>query len=379
MVNTMAKKITPQDKFFATRQELKESLIERDTEIDLVLTGLIAQEHVLLVGPPGTGKSMLSDAVTEWISGTKFTVLLNRFSTPEEVFGPISVQGLKNDKYKRIPDGKMPTADVAFVDEIFNASSAILNTMLHILNERKFVNDDIVVQCPLKLCVGASNQWPGGQDGGGQELGALFDRFLLRKTVRNVSAGRSLDKLLWAADLTPKLSTTITDVELVQSHQEAVALPWGQNAKDAFVEIVRKARQEGITPGDRRLRKSVKIVSSAAWLDGAVLVEPDHLEILSHVLWDDPTEQPKKIAEIVSLTAQPTGMQISALVSEAAQVIESCGDGKDLGKLSVAAKKLGEIQGNLKKIPGQKAKTALDKVSADFAAIKEATLATLKI
>src|SRR3954468_20374978 len=100
-----------QEKFVTTRKELSTALIERDEEIDIVLTALVCQEHPLLVGPPGTAKSLLLDSIMSWMNGKKFTILFNRFSTPEEVFGPISVAGLKNDKYRRVTTGKLPEAD----------------------------------------------------------------------------------------------------------------------------------------------------------------------------------------------------------------------------------------------------------------------------
>jgi MoxR-like ATPase len=107
-----------QEKFLTTRRELSEALIERDEEVDIVLTALIAQEHPLLVGPPGTAKSLLLDALMSWMHGRKFTVLFTKYTTPEETFGPISVAGLKEDKYRRITTGKLPEADGAFADEI---------------------------------------------------------------------------------------------------------------------------------------------------------------------------------------------------------------------------------------------------------------------
>src|SRR3954454_16314864 len=105
-----------QSKFAACRRELSEALIERDGEIDLVLTALVAREHVLLVGPPGTAKSLLLDSLMGWMRGKRFGVLLNRFTTPEEVLGPISVAGLKGDVYRRVTAGKLPEADLAFLD-----------------------------------------------------------------------------------------------------------------------------------------------------------------------------------------------------------------------------------------------------------------------
>jgi MoxR-like ATPase len=107
-----------QEKFALTRKELSDALIERDSEVDLVLTGLIAQENVLLVGPPGTAKSLLLDSLMSWMSGKKFSILLNRFTCPEEVLGPISVAGLKADCYRRVTTGKLPEADLCFLDEI---------------------------------------------------------------------------------------------------------------------------------------------------------------------------------------------------------------------------------------------------------------------
>src|SRR5262249_61769886 len=133
---------------------LAAALIERDEEIDLVLTALVAQEHVLLVGPPGCAKSLLLDSLMRWMSGRRFSILLNRFTTPEEVLGPISVSGLKADVYRRVTSGKLPEADLCFLDEVFKASSAILNVLLKILNERTYeVGDGTTVKVPLKLCI----------------------------------------------------------------------------------------------------------------------------------------------------------------------------------------------------------------------------------
>src|ERR1700740_699024 len=111
--------MTTRDKFMQTRKELAAALIERDEEIDLVLTALVAQEHVLLVGPPGCAKSLLLDSLMRWLSGKRFSILLNRFTTPEEVLGPISVTGLKSDCYRRVTAGKLPEADLAFIHEGF--------------------------------------------------------------------------------------------------------------------------------------------------------------------------------------------------------------------------------------------------------------------
>lgn len=342
------------EKFIQVRKDLNLGMIEREAEIDAVLTALVAGESVLMVGPPGVGKSMLGDAVCEWLSGSKFEVLLNRFTTPEEVSGPISLPGLKEGKYERIIANKLPTAEIAFLDEIFKASSAILNTLLKILNERKFVNGDAVLNCPLQLCIAASNEWPGEQDGK-QELGALFDRFLIRRTVQPVQDPRNLERLLWDADLSIKLTTHVSKYEVELARECARELEYTPEAKQAFEQIISQLRSEGITPGDRRLRKAVNIARSFAYINGAEEVVPDHLEILTDVLWEDPIEQPKMCRQVIGKIANPSGLVVNQLLSECQQVVREC-NVADLTAATAASKKLAEIGKKARALPDAKVK-----------------------
>jgi len=348
--------MTPQAKFAATRREMSDALIERDTEVDLAMTALICRQHVLLVGPPGCAKSLLLDSLMGWMSGTKFSMLFTKFSTPEECYGPISIAGLKEDKYRRITHGKLPEADAVFLDEIWKASSAILNTLLKALNERVFDNGDGPKLIPLRICVAASNEWPQSNDGQ-KELGALFDRFLLRKTVKPIVSAAGRERLLWGGDHTPKLSTSISPAELDRASNEAAALPWSDEAKDALGTILRELAKEGIQPGDRRQYQSVSAVRSFAYLNGSDRVEPDHLEILAHVLWDDPAEQPEKCAAIVSRVANPVGLQVNSLLLECEQILAST-DVKQLAQAAAATSKLGEIAKRLGSLVGANGRAA---------------------
>src|SRR3954471_14243251 len=148
-------------KLAAARRELGRILVDRDEEIDLALTALLAGEHLLLVGPPGCGKSLLLDSLLSWAGGRKFSALLTRFSVPEELFGPVSLAALKEDRFVRVTSGKLPEAEFVFLDEVFRGSSAILNCLLKLLNERVFdPGDGVPRRTPLQLCVAAANEWP---------------------------------------------------------------------------------------------------------------------------------------------------------------------------------------------------------------------------
>lgn len=344
-VKTRKRTFNPRRKFNHARSVLTRALVEREEEVDLVLTALICNEHPLLVGPPGTAKSLLLDSLAKWIDAPKFDYLLSKFTDPMELFGPVDIVALKERRTQRVVKGMMPEATMAFMDEIFKASSAILNTLLKILNERRFKYGQQELDCPLRICVAASNEWPDEQE----ELGALFDRFLMRKVVNPVS-GASRERLLWE-DHTVDFDDSISGSELDQASDEARQIPWSDAAVETLQRILSELNAAGIMPGDRRMVKSVKVAQAFAWLNGHDEVAVEDLEILKHVLWVDPAEQPVKAAQIIARIANPTGYAINERLAQAADVIA-----KDTP--TEAVPKLQAIQTSIDELPDHPRKTA---------------------
>jgi len=369
-----APKFTPAldafEKIEKAKTEWKKSFLERGTELDLVLVGLIARQNVLFVGPPGTAKSAICDAIHELTGGEHFTCLLNKFTAPEELFGPPNLKMLEQGEYVRNVDGFLPTAKTAFLDEIFKAGPGILNTMLKILNEGTFKNGKQVRSCPLEFALAASNEWPGGDNAG--ELSALFDRFTIRKTVSTVKQAANRAKLLFG-DLAHDPFDALTPAELEAARVDAAGLQFNKDAADTMKTIIRELSQQGINPGDRRLRKSVSVAKAWAWLEGAKEVEPVHLEVLQYVLWEDPAEHTRKASEIVMKNCNPGGAVVAEKILLADQLIAKA-NLNDLGDLVTKQKELQSIIRDLGKVPGDAAKEAIRRIEAEKAKLMKAAL-----
>jgi MoxR-like ATPase len=286
-------------------QALRNSLVsrfpERETVIDGTLCAVLASEHVLLLGPPGTAKSALTRAIAQVFSGTYFERLLTKFSTPEELFGPVSLKALERDEFSRVVTGKLPEAHFAFVDEVFKANSAILNSLLTVANERLFHNGATPIQCPLISLFGASNELPDGK-----ELDALWDRFLVRFEVGYLLRPSNFRTVLTAPEVAggPALGMDV----LRHAQAEAAKVGVTDATVDALLAIRDALRADGIVGSDRRWKKSLRLVQAAAYLAGQGETSPEDLSILVDALWREPKERPM-VARLVGRLADPLSTQ----------------------------------------------------------------------
>jgi MoxR-like ATPase len=289
-------------KFHALQIELCNNLLERELAVDLCLLALLTGEHLLLLGPPGTAKSLLIRSLCSRIQGgTYFERLLTKFSTPEEIFGPLSLKALENDRYQRILTGTLVEAHIGFLDEIFKANSAILNSLLSLINERVYHECGYAMPVPLLSLFGASNETP--ED---SSLNALYDRFLLRATVPYVSDDASIRQLLTMQPQQPNATITLDEI---QAAQDAVAqMPLTGDACEAIIAIRHGLEAEGIAASDRRWRSCAKLVKAKAWLLGDGQTVAEHAEVLTHALWSDPN-QIRVVERVVSKVANPLNLE----------------------------------------------------------------------
>ena len=299
------------ERFKLLLQEMNRGIYEKNTEISLSLLAALAGESVILLGPPGVAKSMVARQLkTAFRDAQSFEYLMSRFSTPDEIFGPVSIQKLKtSDTYERAVEGYLPTADVVFLDEIWKAGPAIQNTLLTVINEKIFRNGNREMHLPLKLLVAASNELPAKGEG----LEALWDRFVIRIESRPIkleknframllevkSEERGVKKQSPAAEGKAN-SNAITAEEYAGWTERIDKIGVKEEVLDAIsairkslraVNVDEAAERRNIYVSDRRWKNIVRLLRTSAFMQDREEVDICDLLPIYHCLWQEPEER----------------------------------------------------------------------------------------
>ena len=295
--------------------EMNRGIYEKETEISLSLLAALAGESIILLGPPGVAKSMVARQLkTAFRDAQSFEYLMSRFSTPDEIFGPVSIQKLKtSDTYERAVEGYLPTADVVFLDEIWKAGPAIQNTLLTVINEKIFRNGNREMHLPLKLLVAASNELPAKGEG----LEALWDRFVIRIESRPIKLEKNFRAMLLESHADFSGSTgvlghadfadnadfsdfKITAEEYAEWAEKICKIGVKEEVLDAIsairkslrtVNVDEAAERRNIYVSDRRWKNIVRLLRTSAFMQDREEVDICDLLPIYHCLWQEPEER----------------------------------------------------------------------------------------
>lgn len=312
---------------------LNAGLYEKDEAVRLALLSAVAGESIFFLGPPGTAKSMISSRIHHAFKGTKyFEYLMNEFSTPDEIFGSVKLKGLDEGIYEKNTTGYLPEAHIAFLDEIWKSGPAILNTLLTIINEKKFRNGNKVEKVPLQILLAASNELPKEKAG----LEALYDRFIIRTMVNPVKNEKSFfdlceksgKELVIPESIKPNLLT----IEEVQTWSEKIdGIILTDKIKDVVMEIRRelevknqkknREEKEKFYVSDRRWKKIIHLLKTSAFLCDRTEVDLMDMQLITYCIWNTP-KQRDEVKSIVKEIVQAHGLECTTAIDDIEEQIK---------------------------------------------------------
>lgn len=307
--------ISPREHIRQLVDWMSQGVYEKEQIIAVALLCAVAGENMFLLGPPGTAKSMVASRLKRvFKDGKSFDYLMSRFSTPDEIFGPIAISRLKNeDRYERLTAGYLPEADIVFLDEIWKAGPSIQNTLLTIVNEHIFHNGGHLMHSPMKMLIAASNELPAKDEG----LEALWDRFLVRMVSNCIENDTSFFRMIMSKNCEPSelaKELYITDELYVRWQNESKTIGINESVINAIKALRKTFAELEIEDGnqlkyyisDRRWRKAYRLMQTSAYLNGRTEINMSDYLLLIHSFWNDVECIPKVLKAFCSSISDAT-------------------------------------------------------------------------